>query len=210
MTAGVVETTITLIGIISSIGGAVAILNKRISKLETGQSIISTDIKNFKTQLEKSEEIIKNVAISFDTNKKINHLISDSIKYLHDKEDVTVAALLQVNGESAKECIQWAIQTNLEGVEFQDFVVKYESLSMKLRDYLEEMHPKFVEVIKPRLTLLGRTYLNRVKVIIEDKTPNSRVHRFITATELSMQEIIVLLVKQWNLFKKINNNENVS
>ena len=136
--------------------------------------------------------------------------VSALIKYLHDKEDVAVAALLQINGDAAKDCIQWAIQTNLEGVEYQDFVVKYESLSIKLRDYLEAVDPHFMDLVKMKLAIIGKTYLKRAQVIIEDRTPNSRVHRFITATELSMQEIIVLIVKQWNSFKNKTNDENFS
>lgn len=151
--------------------------------------------------------ILRNIAFSHDIAKKINHLVIDTTHYLADNDDLSVSTLITMNGDAAKRCIDWAVETGLENVTYYDFQNKYESLSFTLREQLEHLEPDYVDMIRKDLAFKGKKYLQRVREIIEDKIPNSRVLRFVTATELSIQEIFREIVKTRIEYKSYKNGK---
>ena len=205
MDPGILDTILTIVTVsgVSGIGNLYH--NKKIKLVENNQKLISDEIKTFRTEYNKNEQILRNIAFSNDIAKKINHLVIDTTHYLADTDDLAVATLITMNGDAAKRCIDWAVETGLENVNYCDFLNKYESLSFTLREQLEHLEPDYVMMIRKDLAFKGKKYLQRVRDIIEDKIPNSRVLRFVTATELSIQEIFREIVKSRIEFKSFKN-----
>lgn len=196
MTSEILDTVLTIIAVSGVSGLGTLFNNKKINKLQALYESLRSNISEFREEYAKNEKMMLNVAFSQDTHKKINHLIQDAVAFLSDNEDTAVAALIARNGEMAKECMDWAVLTNLDGITTRDCIVKYETHSISLRDNLEILEPDFADIIRPTLAFKGKKYIYSISEIVEDKIPNSRVMRFVTATERSLQEIITYIIKE--------------
>jgi hypothetical protein len=207
MTPEIVETLITIIAVSGVSGVGTLFNNKKITKLEQGQRSISAEVASFRTTYEANQTILKNLAFSCDANKKINQIVIESTHYLDPHHDLHVAALIAINGEAAKDSIKWAIENSLSNISFNDYLIQYEALSVVLRDQMSKLEPDYVETIRMNMAFKGKKMLSKIRDIIEDEVPNSKVIRFCTAVESIFQEITTEIIRSRIKFNsQIKNN----
>ena len=185
---------------IFAIFGASLSQGKRIKRLEKNQEDIKGQITVFKNEYNKNADIFKNLAYSHDAAKKVIHTVKESSKYFDPIKDASVLGLIAANGDGAKTCIDWAVETGLEDVTFEDFKGRYEGCSIKLREYMDNLEPGFANQIKGVLADIGAKYILAIKDIIECKVANDKVGRFVTETDRAIQKIFIFLVQERTKF----------
>jgi hypothetical protein len=124
---------------------------------------------------------------------RIDLKIRQSLEYL-DKDDVIIQAFIQKQGEQAKSCIEWAIHTNLKITE-AEIRAKYETCNMEVRDLLVQTPPEFSQRIRPALIAIFQHHVNRVIEICKDELFNSKLDRFFTLTEQTVNEVLTTVIK---------------
>lgn len=189
---------------IFAIFGASLSQGKKIKRLERNQGDIKDQITVFKAEYNKNADMFKNLAYSHDAAKKVIHTVKESSKYFDPVKDASVLGLISANGDGAKTCIDWAVETGLKDITFEDFKGRYEGCSIKLREYLDNLEPEFMNQIKGGLADIGGRYMLAVKEIIECKVANDLVGRFVTETDRAIQKIFVYLVQERSKFNNKN------
>jgi hypothetical protein len=165
---------------------------------------IKSDLAELKMEHKEAKDILRNVAFSHDAFRRISHVVMDATHYLTEEDDVIANAFIMHNADASKACIEWAIESQLENITFEDFLVKYNAVVDGIKECLNKFsNEPLREELRKELKIKASRYLNRIRTIIEDTTPNSRVLRFLTSSELSMQEVTSVIVKTWIKHKTI-------
>lgn len=204
----IVDTIISIITIGGFLGWEVKSNGKKFKLIEKSHRELKEEINIFRQDYARNEHILLNVKFAHEANNKINYMVRDANKILKDEKDLNVSALISRNGDMAKECIYWAVETNLDNITSHDFIVHYESCSTTLRDILFSLEPEFAEKIRLSLAFKGKRYIEDVREIIEDTIPNNRVIRFTTATQHNFERIISYLINERIGYNAINQQKN--
>lgn len=138
---------------------------------------------------------IKEITLLNSVVNRIDMKVRQSLEYI-DKDDVVIQAFIQKQGEYARDCIEWAIHTQLKLTK-AEISAKYESCNMEIRDLLIKTSPEFSNKVRPALIAISQHHINRVQLIVEDEFFNSKLDRFFTLTEQTVNEVLTTIVKGW-------------
>lgn len=124
---------------------------------------------------------------------RIELKVRQALEYI-DKDDIITQSFILRQGEMAKECIEWAIHTHLK-VSEAEIRAKYETCNIEVRDLLIKTDPVFSQAVRPGLITIVQHHISRVIEITNDSLFNSRLDRFFTLTEQTINEVLATIVR---------------
>lgn len=125
--------------------------------------------------------------------KRIELKVRQALEYIN-KEDVITQSFIQRQGDMAKECIEWAIHNHLKVTE-AEIRAKYETCNLEVRDLLVKTDPVFSQAVRPALLAIVQHHISRVIEITNDNLFNSKLDRFFTLTEQTVNEVLSTIVR---------------
>jgi hypothetical protein len=191
-----IENIITDIIVFIITGGIalyLASIKKTIKSNAKKMDDLSSHVDSLEQTVKEHTVTITEITLLNNVMGRIDLKIRQSLEYL-DKNDSTIQSFILQQGEQAKNCIEWAIYTKLKLTE-TEIRAKYETCNIELRDLLIETPPEFSQRVRPALIAIFQHHVNRVIEISKDEFFNSKLDRFFTLTEQTVNEVLTTIIK---------------
>lgn len=192
---GEITSIVTDVLVALSSTGIVFLVNNTRKKINH----VDTKVKDLELAIAEHTIVVQDIALSNNISKKIDKKIRQSYEYIDD-DDSKAKTFLYLQGEIAKSCIEWAITTHLE-VSNKEVETKFESSIMNAKEYLLKFDPEFDLRVRTKMQCLYKAHIKKVIKIVEDNLVNSKVDRFFTLTDHTIDEVITTFVRERLIYK---------
>jgi hypothetical protein len=183
-----------VIGIIIFLTGVyLKSIKSGITKVSKKVDIISDKVEKLETTVKEHQVEILEITTLNSIMARIDLKVRQSLEYL-DKDDVVISAFIQSQGSVAKDCIEWAIHNHLK-ISEAEIRAKYEICNMEIRELLTKINPVFSNKVRPFLIEIAQHHINRTIQIAGDNLFNSKLDRFFTLTEQTVNEVLTTIVR---------------
>lgn len=168
-------------------------VRKGISKLNIKVDILSDRVDKLDSTVKAQTITVMDISLCNNVMSRIDFKIQQSLEYL-DRDDLIISSFILKLGQTAKECIQWAIHNKLKVTE-EEARAKFELMNIDIRDLLTKTPANFSVAVRPQLKEISKHHVNRVVAIITDELFNSRLDRYFTLTEQTVNELITTVIR---------------
>jgi hypothetical protein len=169
------------------------VIKKDVKKLTNSFDGLTKSVENLDETVKSHTITITEITLCNSVMARVDLKIKQSLEYIH-KDDVIIQTFIQKQGEMAKECIEWAIHNKLK-VSEAEIRAKYESCNIEVRDLLTKTPPEFSNAVRPALLAIVNHHVQRVITIATDELFNSKLDRFFTLTEQTINEVLTSVVR---------------
>ena len=188
------ENAITDILVIITTGSLTYLTTTIKRKIKTVQESVDSLAKT----VDEHTVVVKDIALCNNVMRKIDSRIRQNFEYIN-RDDSLAQTFLYLQGDIAKTCIEWAINSNLK-VSPDEVIGKYESCSFDIRELLLKFEPEFEAKIRPKLACIYKVHIKKIINITQDDLVNSKIDRFFTLTEQTINEIITTFIRERIIF----------
>ena len=168
-------------------------INKGVNVLKELIERLTGKVGELDITVKKHSETIKDIALVNSVMGRIDMKVKQALEYI-PKDDITIQSFIMRQGELAKECIEWAIHTKMK-VSVAEVQAKYETCNIEVRDLLIKTDPMFSQNVRPALFAIMAHHVQRVTEIATDELFNSKIDRFLTLTEQTVNEVLTSIVR---------------
>lgn len=183
--------------VIAILAGALGLylnsIKRGVSKLNTKVDALTDRVDKLDATVKAQTVTVMDISLCNNVMSRIDFKIQQSLEYL-DRSDIVVSSFIVKMGQGAKEFIQWAIHNKLK-VSEEEIRAKYELMNIEIRELLNKTPSEFSVKVRPHLSQISKHHVERVISIATDDLFNSKLDRFFTLTEQTINEVLTTIVR---------------
>lgn len=168
-------------------------IRKGITKVDKKVDDLGDKVTLLEGTVKEQTIVVTEISLCNNVMSRIDFKMQQSLDYI-SKDDIKVYSFIVKMVQCAKEAVAWAIHNKLKVGE-AEIRGRFELINMEIREMLKDLPDEFVKEVRPELRKVSEHHIERVIIIANDELFNSKLDRFFTLTEQSINEILTTVVR---------------